>query len=141
MIGFIGRLIQHVTIQFSVTLTHIHTHTHTSVLSHVITAFVSSGYQWLTFPFLWVLELPRPQLPAPHCNSSYRLNGSSPLTNSLKSQNFVTTDGQSASLSWCQATIWDPRPDFYCCKTVAYMLMWGALCLLFKIAAGSRQRI
>jgi hypothetical protein len=25
----------------------------------------------------------------------------------------ITIDGQSASLSWCQAPIWDPRPNFF----------------------------
>jgi hypothetical protein len=39
----------------------------------------------------------------------------------------VTTDGQSASLSWCQAPIWDLRSDFYFCQTVVGLLMWGAL--------------
>jgi hypothetical protein len=29
-----------------------------------------------------------------------------------QSQSYVTTDSQSASLSWCQAPIWDPRPIF-----------------------------
>jgi hypothetical protein len=29
-----------------------------------------------------------------------------------ESQSYVTTDGQSASLSWCQAPISDLRPDF-----------------------------
>jgi hypothetical protein len=62
-----------------------------------------------------------------------------------KSQSYVTTDGQSASLSWCQAPIWGLRPDFYCCQTVAGLLMWGALSdertgLPFTIAAGPRQR-
>jgi hypothetical protein len=28
------------------------------------------------------------------------------------SQSYITTDSQSASLSWCQAPIWDPRPIF-----------------------------
>jgi hypothetical protein len=32
-----------------------------------------------------------------------------------------------ASLSWCQAPIWVPRPDFYYYQTVAGLLMWGAL--------------
>jgi hypothetical protein len=27
-------------------------------------------------------------------------------------QSYITTDGQSASLSWCQAPVWDPRPIF-----------------------------
>jgi hypothetical protein len=55
------------------------------------------------------------------------------------------TDGQSASLSWCQAPIWGLWPDFYYCQTVAGLLMWGALShermgLPFTIAAGPRQR-
>jgi hypothetical protein len=29
-----------------------------------------------------------------------------------QSPSYVTTHGQSASLSWCQAPIWDPRPIF-----------------------------
>jgi hypothetical protein len=29
-----------------------------------------------------------------------------------QSQSYVTTDGQSASLSWCQACTWDLRRDF-----------------------------
>jgi hypothetical protein len=28
-------------------------------------------------------------------------------------QSCITTDGQSASLSWCQAPIWDPRPMYH----------------------------
>jgi hypothetical protein len=61
------------------------------------------------------------------------------------SQSYVTTDGQSASLSWCQASIWGPRPDFYYCQTVAGLLMWSVVSnertdLLFIIAAGPRQR-
>jgi hypothetical protein len=39
------------------------------------------------------------------------------------------TDGQSASLSWNKAPIWDLRPDFYYCQTVADLLMWGAFSL------------
>jgi hypothetical protein len=29
-----------------------------------------------------------------------------------QSQSYITTDSQSASLYWCQAPIWDPRPIF-----------------------------
>jgi hypothetical protein len=29
-----------------------------------------------------------------------------------QSQSYIMTDGQSASLFWCQAPIWDPRPIF-----------------------------
>jgi hypothetical protein len=55
------------------------------------------------------------------------------------------TDGQSASLSWYQAPIWGPRPDFYYCRTFAGLLFWGALSnermgLSFTIAADPHQR-
>jgi hypothetical protein len=36
-----------------------------------------------------------------------------------ESESCVTTDGQSASLSWNKAPIWGLRPDFYNCQTVA----------------------
>jgi hypothetical protein len=57
-----------------------------------------------------------------------------------QSQSYITTDGQSASLSWCQAPIWDLGPDFYYSQTGADFLMWGALSdertgLSFTIAA------
>jgi hypothetical protein len=60
-------------------------------------------------------------------------------------QNYVLTDGQSVNLSWCQAPICCPRPDFYYCQTVAGLLMWGSLSkkwtdLSFTTAAGPRQR-
>jgi hypothetical protein len=29
-----------------------------------------------------------------------------------QSQSYITTDSHSASLSWCQALIWDPQPNF-----------------------------
>jgi hypothetical protein len=56
-------------------------------------------------------------------------------------ESYVTTNGQSASLSWNEAPIWGLRPDFYYCQTVAGLLMWGALSdvrtgLSFIIAAG-----
>jgi hypothetical protein len=61
------------------------------------------------------------------------------------SQSHVTTDGQSASMSWCRAPIWGLRPDFYFCQTFVGFLTW---CVLsddrvdrsFTIAAGPRQR-
>jgi hypothetical protein len=59
---------------------------------------------------------PRPQLASSHSNSSQQLNRSSSLNNLLltdsltnspqsqsQSQSYVTTAGQSTSLSWCQA--------------------------------------
>jgi hypothetical protein len=40
---------------------------------------------------------------------------------------YITTGGQSASLSWNKAAIWGLRPYFYYCQTVAVLLIWGAL--------------
>jgi hypothetical protein len=40
---------------------------------------------------------------------------------------FVTTDGQSASVSWNKAPIWGLPPDSYYCQTVRGLLMWCAL--------------
>jgi hypothetical protein len=42
-------------------------------------------------------------------------------------RSYVTTDGQSASLSWNKGPIWGLRADFCYCQTVARLLMWGAL--------------
>jgi hypothetical protein len=49
------------------------------------------------------------------------------LTNLSQSQNYVTTDSESASLSWNKASIWGIRPDLYYCLTFAGLLIWGAL--------------
>jgi hypothetical protein len=62
-----------------------------------------------------------------------------------KSESYVTTDGQPASLSWNKAHFWGLRPDLYYCLTVAGLLIWGALSdertgLSFSIATGLRQR-
>jgi hypothetical protein len=62
----------------------------------------------------------------------------------FESESYVTTDGESASVSSYKAPIWGLRPDFYYCQTAAGLLMSGALSdertgLSFKIAAGPRQ--
>jgi hypothetical protein len=44
-----------------------------------------------------------------------------------ESESYVTTNSQSASLSWNKAPIWSLRPDFYYCLTVAGLLIWGAI--------------
>jgi hypothetical protein len=47
---------------------------------------------------------------------------------SCRVESYVTTDGESASLSWNKAPIWGLRPDFYYYQTVT--VCWcGALCL------------
>jgi hypothetical protein len=43
-----------------------------------------------------------------------------------QSESYVTTDGQSVSLSWNKAFLWRLRPDFYYCQTAASLLMQGA---------------
>jgi hypothetical protein len=77
------------------------------------------------------------------CSRSYRLVTASKLTH-CQCQSYVTTDGQSTSLFWCQAPIWGPRLDFYYCQTVMGLLMWAALSeermgMSFTIAAGPRR--
>jgi hypothetical protein len=66
------------------------------------------------------------------------------ITLSSESESHVTTNGQSASLSWNKAPFWGLRPDFYYCQTVAAFLMWGSLSdewtgLSFTVAPGPRQ--
>jgi hypothetical protein len=58
-----------------------------------------------------------------------------------ESESYVTTDGQSASLSWNKTPIWGLGPYFYYCQTAAGLLMLGALSdermgLSFTITAG-----
>jgi hypothetical protein len=43
------------------------------------------------------------------------------------SESCITTNGQSANLSWNKARIWGLRPNFYYCHAVAGLLMWDAL--------------
>jgi hypothetical protein len=67
------------------------------------------------------------------------------MKNESESETYVTTDGQSVSLSWNKASIWGLGPDSYYCQTFAGLLMWGALSdertgLSCTIAAGPRQR-
>jgi hypothetical protein len=71
----------------------------------------------------------------------YSLNWISPIV----CQIYVTAGGQSASLFWCQETLWGLRLDFYYCQTLTGLLVWGGLsdkkmCLPFTIAAAPRQR-
>jgi hypothetical protein len=62
-----------------------------------------------------------------------------------ESESYITTNGQSASLSWNKAPGWGLRPDFYYHQTVAGLLMWGVLPdertgLSFTIVPDPRQR-
>jgi hypothetical protein len=76
------------------------------------------------------------------CQLVFNHSGSSELCLSFI---HITTDGQSASLSWNKAPMWGSRPDFYYCQTVAGVLIRGTLSdertgLSFIIADGPRQR-
>jgi hypothetical protein len=67
------------------------------------------------------------------------------LLSQIRVESCITTDGQSASLSWNKAPIWSLRPDYYYCQTVSGLLLWGALSdersgLSFTIASVPRQR-
>jgi hypothetical protein len=81
--------------------------------------------------------------PVHHSKSSFYLTLFNQCSLSL-SLSYITTDGQSASLSWNKAPVWGLRPDFYYCQTFACFLMWGALSdertgLSFTIAPGPRR--
>jgi hypothetical protein len=45
---------------------------------------------------------------------------------SSQSQSHIATDGQSVSNSWCQAQIWDIRPEIFFFKFTV-LSFWGAL--------------
>jgi hypothetical protein len=49
--------------------------------------------------------------------------GFSLMKPNLQSQSHVTTDDQSASLSWNKTPIWGLRPDFHYCQTIAGLLI------------------
>jgi hypothetical protein len=59
----------------------------------------------------------------------------------IESESYISTDGQSARLSWNKEPVWGLPPDFYYYQTVAGLLMWGALSdertgLSFTVFAG-----
>jgi hypothetical protein len=68
-----------------------------------------------------------------------------PLMTESESESYVTTDGQSASMSWNKAPIWVLRPDIYYFLTITVLLLWSALSdemtgLSFVHTTGPRQR-
>jgi hypothetical protein len=73
------------------------------------------------------------------------LNARALSLESSRVESYVTTDGQSASLSSNKAPIWGLKPDLYYCMTFVGLLMWSALSdertgLSFTIAPGPSQR-
>jgi hypothetical protein len=62
----------------------------------------------------------------------------------LQSQNYVTTDGQSPSLAWCQTPSWAKEHIFVTFRQFRVFFIWGTLsdertCLSFIIAARKQQ--
>jgi hypothetical protein len=47
---------------------------------------------------------------------------------SSQSQSYITTDCQTASLPWCQAPIWDPRPIFFLLSLIIFRQLWICWC-------------
>jgi hypothetical protein len=89
-----------------------------------------------------------PLLPSPYPG---RLASRNSTLHSSESEAYVTTDGQSASLSWYKAPVRGLRPDFYFRSeygirlTVTFLIPWGALSdermgLSFVCAVGPCQR-
>jgi hypothetical protein len=52
-----------------------------------------------------------------------------------ESESYITTDGQSASLSWNKAPIWGLRPDFYYCQ------LWFCWCGALSLTRGRVWRL
>jgi hypothetical protein len=85
-------------------------------LAHILESTVTtllpllgSGLQHQAFPFFFPFPYyPRTQLPASNSSNSQQLNRAvinhTHLVKS-RSQSYLTTDGQSASLTWCHDTI------------------------------------
>jgi hypothetical protein len=130
------------TSEYSLQLTITHTLVSTVTSSLLL---LDSGFQPRAFPFLRVLELSPASVTGFYSNSSQRLKPKGSLTaTEVESESYITTDSQSASLSWNKAPIWGLRPDFYYCQTFAGLLTWDALSdertvLSFTISAGPRQ--
>jgi hypothetical protein len=91
----------------------------------VLQFLCSRRARWLTLHIWTHSAIFSAYLPEPNSRLTAhleRLNS----TDYSESEFYVTTDGQSTSLSWNKASIWGLWPDFYYCQTVAGLLMWGA---------------
>jgi hypothetical protein len=104
----------------------LHSGTFNSVelLNWLLNSLTTESLNWINSPELNWTELNWSEL-----NSTVlrMLNARTLLRMTTESESYVTTDGQSASLSWNKSPIWGLRPDFYYCQTVAGLLMWGSL--------------
>jgi hypothetical protein len=120
--GYLYLTLQNVTTNNYDSLIELHTPNITANAAHIKSSvftsrcFVAASNGGRT-PSSGFPNSPRPQLLASHF-SKLRVSAVSATTQS-QSRSYVTTDGQSASLSWCPAPIWGPRSDFYYSQTPA----------------------
>jgi hypothetical protein len=107
-------------------------------LWHAEVNFLCTGWQQRKW-FVWYPRHLKPSLWLSYGSTWY-----SRLI-SAESDSYVTTDGQSTSLSSNKVPISGLGPDLYHCQTVAGFLMWGAISdertgMSFATATGPRQR-
>jgi hypothetical protein len=96
---------------------------------------------WASLPFGLPLSPQKLKNKSVQCRLSGKISDSTPVVGLTHveffnfvlaladglSLSYITTDGQSASLSCYEAPIWGLWPDFYYCQTTAGLLIWGAL--------------
>jgi hypothetical protein len=96
--------------------------TYTSGLSQFFTALLGSGFQRPTFTFLWILELPRPQLLQLSSKQfANQLLNDGPTRSSKLLYDWRSASqsvSQSVGMSWYRAPLWDLRTDITSCRKV-----------------------
>jgi hypothetical protein len=115
----------------------------------LVTDFTTSNHTCHSLiPFLPFLLnrlwLPSPELD-PSLSTTVMYSSTLILLLLSESESYITTDSQSASLSWNKAPIWGLRPDIYLSLTITALFFVGVLSdkrtgLTFVYAAGTRQR-
>jgi hypothetical protein len=119
-------------------------------LDHILLSYIRDSSTWRArSPYLFTQEQVGPVKPPgigfPFVTSNYYQGYCEGILTTESEEPYVTTDDQSASLSWNKASIWGLRPHFYYYQTVASLLMWSDLSdkrtgLTFTIASDPRQR-
>jgi hypothetical protein len=114
MIRFIGHFdtAKAYTLQSTITHTHILVSTVTSSLS-----LLGSGFQRRPLPFLWVTEL-SPTSATSFSQQQITTTKPQRLSNSLKVESHIATDGQSISKSWCRP------PQIF----ITHRQLWSCVC-------------
>jgi hypothetical protein len=134
VIVFIEHL-QNVTTNNYDSLTEIHTPKITVTTAHIKSCRSLAAVAWYRiptadFPLLRVLELSTASATNFSIFITATLKWLNEIQSQSQSQSYLTTDGQSASLSWYPAAIWGPRPGFYYCQRIENLLTRGRVCHL-----------